>query len=293
MNARLPLEQKYFGPAISSRDDVSELFVDCGDCRIRTLVAGSGPPLILVHGIMAYSFSWRYNIDAFAQTHTVYAVDGAGVGFSERKEGLDVGLRASAERLLRFMDALGISSADLVGTSHGGALSIVAAGLAPERFDHIVLVAPVNPWSKIGRKRIWLFSTDFGALCMRSLFLRTKPLHRILLRRLYADPSRIQAGTMEGYAAPHEVPGALQTMLVMVKTWHEDLREIEPALARLREKQVLLLWGDRDRAVDPRSARELKKRLPSARVEMMHGVGHLPYEEVPEEFNRIILEFLQ
>jgi pimeloyl-ACP methyl ester carboxylesterase len=293
MDVRLPSEEKYLGPAISSRDDVSELHVDVGNCRIRSLVAGSGPPLLLVHGLLAYSFSWRYNFDAFAESHTVYALDLPGVGFSERKAGLDVSMRRTAERLVRFLDAQQIRSADLVGTSHGGAVSMLAASLAPQRFRRLVLVDPVNPWSNFGSLRIRVFSTAVGAACMRQIYPRVPWLHRWTLDRMYADPRRIPPGTLEGYAAPYEDPGTLDTMLQIVRTWRADLHEIEPALARIVDKPVLLIWGDRDGAVDPRSAQQLLKRLPNARLELLPGIGHLPYEEAPEDFNRIVLDFLR
>jgi pimeloyl-ACP methyl ester carboxylesterase len=292
MNGRLPPQEKYFGPEISSRHDVSELYVECGDCNIRSLRLGSGPPLILIHGLLAYSFSWRYNLDAFAESHTVYALDLAGVGFSERKAGLDVSLRGSAERLLRFMDALNIGAADLLGTSHGGALSILAASLAPERFDRLVLVDPVNPWSNFGRLRIRVFSTALGAACMKAIMPGFTALHSWALKRMYADRRKIKPGTLEGYEAPLRMPGIMDHLLGIVKTWRADLREIEPALARIADKPVLLIWGERDGAVDPRSARELMKRLPNAQLKFFPGVGHLPYEEAPEEFNRMVLEFL-
>ena len=292
MNVRLPSQDKYFGPEISSRHDVSELQVDCGDCKIRSLRAGSGPPLILIHGFLAYSFSWRYNLDAFAESHTVYALDLAGVGFSERTRGLDVSLRGSAERLLRFMDALGIDSCDLVGTSHGGALSILAVSLAPERFDRLVLVDPVNPWSHFGRLRIRVFSTKAGAACMKRIMPAARPLRAWALKRMYADPRNIKPGTLEGYEAPLKLPGVMDHLLGIVKTWRADLKEIEPALARIVDKPVLLIWGERDGAVDPRSARELMKQLHNAQLKLFPGVGHLPYEEAPEGFNRVVLEFL-
>jgi pimeloyl-ACP methyl ester carboxylesterase len=292
MNVRLPSEQKILGPAISSRHDVSELHVDVGDCRIRTLVAGSGPALILVHGLLAYSFSWRYNFDAFAERHTVYALDLPGVGFSERKHGLDVSLRRTAERLVRFMDALDIRAADLLGTSHGGAVAMLTASLASERFDRLVLVDPVNPWSNFGWLRIRLFETTLGAACIRAILPRSPSLQQYALDRMYADPSRIPSGTLEGYMAPHTVPGTLDTMLAIVKTWRADLREIEPALEAIADKPVLLIWGERDGAVDPRSAKELMRRLPNAQLKLFPGVGHLPYEEAPEEFNRVVLDFL-
>src|SRR5277367_2922877 len=113
--------------------------------RMRYLRDGIGPPLVLLHGLLGYSFSWRHSIPAFAEHASVYAVDMLGVGFSDRPPGLDSSLRASAERLLRFLDAVGVASCDLLGTSHGGAVSMMAAALDPGRIRRLVLVAPVNP----------------------------------------------------------------------------------------------------------------------------------------------------
>ena len=89
-------------------------------CRYQR--AGSGPALLLVHGLMGYSFSWRYTIPALAHQATVYALDLPGTGFSDRSADMDCGQAASAKRLLSFMDQAGIASCDLLGTSHGGAL---------------------------------------------------------------------------------------------------------------------------------------------------------------------------
>ena len=118
---------------------------------MRYLRDGRGPALVLVHGLLGYSFSWRHAIPVFAQRATVHAVDMLGVGFSDRPAGLDCCLQASAERLLRFLDAAAIDSCDLLGTSHGGAVSMMAASLAPDRIRRLILVAPVNPWSLFGK----------------------------------------------------------------------------------------------------------------------------------------------
>ena len=71
-----------------------------------------------------------------------------------------------------------------------------------------------------------------------------------------------------------------------------DLRLIESVLPLVKSVPALLLWGDRDVAVEPALAEELHRRWDNSEVVMMAGVGHMPYEEVPEEFNRIALDFL-
>ena len=128
-----------------------EHWITLDGARMRYLRSGIGPPLLLVHGLLGYSFSWRFAIPALSEHATVYAVDMLGVGFSDRPPRLDCCLRASAERLLRFLDSAAIVSCDLLGTSHGGAVAMMAAAIAPERIRRLILVAPVNPWSPHGR----------------------------------------------------------------------------------------------------------------------------------------------
>jgi pimeloyl-ACP methyl ester carboxylesterase len=261
--------------------------------RMRYLHDGIGPPLVLLHGLLGYSFSWRYAIPFFAQRASVHAVDMLGVGFSDRPEGLDSSLRASAQRLLHFLDAVGIASCDLLGTSHGGAVSMMAAALEPERIRRLILVAPVNPWSHQGKRVAAFLSHPLVA----PIFLRLAPHARLLLqshllRRLYGDPGRIRPGTLQGYAGPFERPGSFRHELGILRTWSRDLEELESALPRLADIPSMLVWGERDNAVALTSIEPLRRQFKHCRVHVIEGVGHLPYEEVPEEFNRVVAEFL-
>ena len=70
--------------------------------RMRYLRAGSGPALILLHGLLGYSFSWRFTMPALAPYVTAYAPDMLGAGFSDRPPGIDHSMRGTAKRVLRF-----------------------------------------------------------------------------------------------------------------------------------------------------------------------------------------------
>lgn len=264
---------------------------------MRYLEAGSGRPLILLHGLMGYSFSWRFNLPALSQHATVYAVDQVGAGFSDRPAQLDCRLRAIAGRVLKFARALGISEFDLLGTSHGGAVAMMAAALCKEsddlKVDRLILVAPVNPWSAHGRR----LAPFLGSPLVSSMFLHSVRHMRwafpYWLARLYGNPQRIPPGTLEGYEAPVvDVPGSWQYALAIVRNWTEDLQQLENAITRLREIPTLLLWGSADVAVYADSAEQLRRHFDSCAVEIFPGVGHLPYEETPEPFNTAVVRFL-
>jgi len=263
---------------------------------MRYLRAGSGPPLVLVHGLMGYSFSWRFVLPALSEYATVYAVDMLGTGFSDRPAGLDCRLRVNAGRVLHFLDAVGIRSFDLLGTSYGGALAMMAAAMSRQRSDldlrKLILVAPVNPWSPHGRKLAPFLGSPLGS----ALFLRTIPrmpwTFPHLLGRLYGNPSRIPPGTLEGYVAPTSLPRSFEYALGIARHWTEDLAELESTIPQLADIPTLLIWGVDDAAVYVQSAGKLRKAFKDCRLVAYAGVGHLPYEEVPTKFNATLIEFL-
>ncbi|HEX8816328.1 MAG TPA: alpha/beta hydrolase [Terriglobales bacterium] len=259
---------------------------------MRYLHAGSGQPVLLVHGLMGYSFSWRHVIPALAERHEVFAIDSVGTGFSERPAKLDCGLKASGQRLLRFMDAVGADQFDLVGTSHGGAVALMAACLLPARVRRLVLAAPVNPWAPRGKKLAPFLSHPLVKPIFARAAHRSVAMRRYYFNRLWGDKRRIPVDVFEGYMKPLDKLSAWDYPMSILQRWNADLRELELALPRIGGIRTLLIWGSRDGGVAPKSAERLKQNFRNCQLVVMDGIGHLPYEEAPEEFNRTVREFL-
>jgi pimeloyl-ACP methyl ester carboxylesterase len=277
--------------------EVEECWMELDGARMRYLRAGSGPALILLHGLLGYSFSWRFTIPAVARYFTVYAPDMLGAGFSDRPAVLDHCMDATARRLLRFIDTLGVSSFDLLGTSHGGAVAMMAAADCLNRETalkvcRLVLVAPVNPYSAHGRQLAPFFGRPVGAALFRFAMARMTFLYGYWHRRMYGDPMNIPAGALEGYMAPLAMPGLFEHGLSIVRTWTEDLQDLKTTLPKLKNIPTLLMWGSKDSAVYASSAGPLAKHFMNSRVIIFPGVGHLPYEECVEEFNSALINFL-
>ena len=251
---------------------------------------------LLVHGLLGYSFSWRFVMPALARHATVYAIDMLGAGFSDRCPGLDCSFRGCAGRLLQFVSQLGLSSFDLLGTSHGGAVAMTAAGLARNQsvpsVRKLVLVAPVNPWSMHGRGLAKFLSGRIASVLFRNIVPRATPVHGRILQRLYGDVSKIRPGTLEGYSQPLRREGSFRYPLEILKTWADDLRELEASLQKIVDIPTLMIWGSLDRAVDPASAHTLCRYFRNCRLVEMKGIGHLPYEEAPDQFNLLLIDFL-
>jgi pimeloyl-ACP methyl ester carboxylesterase len=273
-----------------------EHWVELAGGRMRYLKAGHGPVLILVHGLMGYAFSWRFAIPALAQHTTVYAIDNLGAGFSPSADVTDCSLRPTAERLLDFVGAMCIDSFDLLGTSHGGGVAMMAAAISAERQDwrlkRLVLVAPINPWSPHGRWLAPFFSRPFGSFIFRNTIERWRILDSLWLRRLFGEGAKIPPDSLQGYRMPVRKNRAFRYGRLVMKTWLEDLHELEMSIPKIRDYPTLLIWGSRDRAVSVGSAEPLQRNFRDCRLVVFEGVGHLPYEEAADEFNRVLVEFL-
>jgi pimeloyl-ACP methyl ester carboxylesterase len=119
----------------------------------------------------------------------------------------------------------------------------------------------------------------------------SSPFHRIALRRMYGDPSRIPGGTLQGYSAMLMRRGRTHNLLNVLRRWESDVNALRGALTQV-QVPVLLIWGTKDGAVDLRSADALKRVLPHCETALLPGVGHLSFEENPEGFDRLVLDFL-
>ena len=261
------------------------------------------PPVVLIHGLLGYSFSWRNNLEALAQERETYAVDLLGIGYSDRPRPgtVDFGLHATAGRMLEWLQALGLRNVDLLGTSHGGAVTMMMAALEREHaggtaVGRLVLAAPANPWSHRGAMRIAFLGAGLGrwiaGLATPRFKSGLRAARSLALSRMYGDPTKITFETLDGYGRMMDLPGTIEYALEVVRSWKQDMRELKSRFHLLANVPALLLWGSLDRAVAPESAYELAANLKNARLIVMNGIGHMPYEEAPEQFNRLVLDFL-
>ena len=267
-------------------------YISVDGVRIRYRSAGSGPALILVHGLVGSADNWRWNIDSWAQNATVYSVDLANMGLSDRVLGLDAGQAATADRLAALMDALGIPDADIAGHSHGGAIAMMLAARHPERVRRLVLFAPANPFCDAGRQLIKFYRTRVGSFFARVIPKLPRKVYEISLGRMYGDPARVAKGTIDGYTIGLNRV-SVEHVMGIVRGWYDDMAALAQVLGKVAEKPALLIWGDRDRAVGIGSAGQLCAALPQARLLVLPGVGHVAFSEVPEICNAAVSEWLR
>jgi len=254
--------------------------------RIYYEVAGEGEPLVLVHAGIADGRMWEGQISAFAERYRAVRYDLRGFGKTEMVEGSF----SHHEDLRGLLDSLGIERAHLVGCSMGGGAVLDFALEYPERIGNLVLVG-----SAIGG-----FSPDFAPPKEWDELVAADEagdLERIseLEVRMWVDgPAR----SPEDVAAP--IRDLVREMnLIALQTEAAELGEEwepePPAADHLHDipAPTLLIVGDEDQPRIFAAADLLEKELPNVRRIVMHGTAHLPNMERPEEFNRLVLDFLK
>ncbi len=276
----------------SPQPGYEEAFVNVSGVRVHYLHAGSGRPLLLIHGLVASSANWRNNIAALAQHASIYAIDLVNMGKSQRVRGLDAGLRATANRVVAVMDALDLADADIVAHSHGGAVALMLAALHPRRVRSLILFAPANPYCRSSDVMVRIYSTPWGGFLAWLLPYLPAPIQRIALGQMYGGPERVVDSRLQEIVDGLRSPGTLRHVLCTIRCWFAEMAKLKTALRRVKRIPTLLVWGDRDCTVSLSSAVQLKRKLRGSELIVLQGGGHSVFEEAPEESNRIVLEWL-
>ncbi len=274
------------------QSEYEEAFVDVAGARVYYLHAGSGRPMLLVHGLVGSSRNWRNNVDTLAQYASVYAIDLVNMGKSQRVVGLDPGLRAAADRMAAVMDALELAEADIVAHSHGGAVALMLAALHPRRVRSLILFAPANPYCHSSDPIVRTYSTSWGGFLAKLLPYFPPPIQRIALGEMFGGPDRVADRCLHEIVNGLRNPDTLRHVLCIVRSWFSERAKLKAALRLVRGIPTLLVWGDRDCTVGLNSAFKLNRKLRGSELIILPGGGHAVFEETPEQVNRIVLEWL-
>lgn len=258
--------------------------------RLHYLRVGQGPALLMVHGLVGSSKNFDRNASVLGSTRTVYALDLLNMGASERVPGLDVSLEATADRLARTIDRLGLGLVDVVAHSHGGAVALMLAARHPAKVGKLVLFAPANPFCGVSRSLLAFYATAPGGWLARRIPVMPRFVKSLAHRRMYVDRSAVSEGALAGYLDSLD-RAAVEHTLRIVRRWWKDMEALEARLDELAGRRILLIWGDQDPAVGLASGQRLADRL-RARLVVLQGVGHLPFAERAEDSNRLIEEWL-
>lgn len=265
-------------------------FLPVGREIFHFVAAGSGFPLLLIHGWAAWSYSWRKNIPALSKYAKVYALDLLGFGLSSKTRAAGYSLAAQAGHVLQFLDALGLEQVVLGGHSMGGEIAMRVAARAPERVAGLLLVASTgySPVTLPAGLRLALRIPGLAHAVVRATVANARFARRTL-NTAYADPSALTAADVNGYLLPGRTPGAIQTLVQFFRQM--DFGQAVDCIPTLGQP-ALVIWGARDPWWPLAHGQRLAQELPAARLHVFPGAGHVPQEEAPAAFNQVVQDWL-
>lgn len=252
--------------------------------------AGAGTPLLLLHGIGQSSTAWLRTIPAFSERYHMLALDLPGYGRS-RIASATYTPAYFAAIVINFVERLGLTDVDAVGSSLGGLVSLLVALDRPELFRKIVLVDPT------GFTRPPVPPLDEALLALLGFWL-SLPRPAGLIRAGYAagffDASRVDEASVAEIVQRSTHPETLQ---ISSRTLHEivhfsrHLPRFHARLATLKPS-TLVVWGKNDPVLPVKDAETARRVLPAPRIEVLDRCGHLPHIESPARLSKLVLDFL-
>lgn len=250
---------------------------------------GEGEPVILIHGFLYDSYMWNKNIDALADKFKVYAIDLWGFGYSTR-DPMDYGYQLYANQLLKFMDALDIQKASLIGQSMGGGTSIFFSVNHRDRVNKLILVDPAgmpNPLPLIGK------ITNLPKIGEFLLRLKSDFYRKMVLSTTFIyDKEFVTESYFENVTRFHKIKGTIEILLKILRK--QFFHTLSDEIHRLGEMDVpiLIIFGRQDKAVPLERGKEMHNILRGSRLEIFENAGHCPHDEQSQKFNQLAVDFL-
>jgi pimeloyl-ACP methyl ester carboxylesterase len=247
-------------------------FVDINGIRTRWRQAGSGPPVLVLHGWGAKIEAVDPIIRGLSARLTAYAVDLPGFG----ETGLPPepwGVVDYADWTRALMDQLGLERPSIVAHSNGGRIAIHLAAHHPERVDKLILVdsAGIRP--------------NRGLRYSRRVALAKTAKHAA---RVLGPPGRALQQRVFARTASSDYASAGPLRPTFVKLVNQDLTELLP---RVRAS-TLLIWGDQDDSTPVSDGETMERLIPDAGLVVLKGAGHFSYIDQPQRFARVAAHFL-
>jgi pimeloyl-ACP methyl ester carboxylesterase len=255
---------------------------------------GEGPPVLLIHGFGASTYTWRHIAPDLARDHRVIAMDMKGFGQSDKPFDESYSVFDQAELLTQLILDLDLRDLTIVGHSFGGGVALVLvldeAERLKGRITKLVLLDSIAYPQDIPMFFRMLDMPIFSHVGVRMVPPAVQT--RIALQIAYLDNSKIEDEEVETYAAPLRTAAGKHAIIHSARQIvPEGIEELSRRYKSI-EQPTLILWCDHDRIVPLDVGLKLRRTLPNASLKLVDECGHMPHEEQPEATLGLLRDFL-
>jgi pimeloyl-ACP methyl ester carboxylesterase len=265
--------------------------------RVMYRMAGSGPPVVLIHGMVNSSRHWEAVARRLASDYTVIAPDLIGHGDSATPRG-DYSIGAHAAAIRDLLAVIGVERATIVGHSLGGGVAMQFFYQFPQRTERLALISSGG----LGREVSPMLR---GAALPGVNALLTVGAHRRVLGALWSAGERMrERGNSKGVylqavaraLRPLEQPGARTAFVHTLRSVidiHGQRVSAQDRLYLLERFPTLVVWGERDRTIPLAHGRSTSEAVPGARFETLARAAHFPHLEDPAGLADVLRDWLE
>jgi pimeloyl-ACP methyl ester carboxylesterase len=270
--------------------------VDLHGHRVVYRAAGSGPTVVLIHGMLNSSRHWEAVAERLAGSHRVIAPDLIGHGDSATPRG-DYSLGAHAAGIRDLLTTIGVERASIVGHSLGGGVAMQFFYQFPQRTERLVLISSGG------------LGHDVSPLLRGAALPGAMPLLRLVAQRRLVDAIDAAGRGLRGRGSakgvyleavaramrPLQEPGSrrafLQTLRSVIDV-HGQHVSASDRLYLLGDMATLIVWGERDHTIPIEHGRAAHEAIPRCRFETLPRAAHFPHLEDPDRLATILVDFL-
>ena len=267
--------------------------------NVHYLEAGSGKPLIIIHGGGGHASHWINIMKPLAENYHLYVPDRPGCGLSDtiNYHGLDY-MKNAAEFVRSFMDAVGLKQALVMGNSMGGYFSICFALQYPERVEKLLLIgAPAGMNLYIPFMLRLLSIRGLNSFMMNMTKPSIKNTYNIFQMINVADASKLSVDYLQHDVHSQLIPGTRKSFLSLLESvltlsgFKKDLY-IGDKLIQLK-MPVRFLWGDKDVFETPESGLKKASIISDYKFEVVENAAHMPWFDQQEKCSELIIKLLK
>ncbi|MBK5443767.1 alpha/beta fold hydrolase [Peribacillus sp. TH24] len=249
----------------------------------------SFPTLVLLHGFLSSSFSFRKLVPYLIQDFNVISIDLPPFGQSGKAYRYTYSFQNIAKSVVQFLEGKNIRKFSIIGHSMGGQVSLQLIKSHPDLVEHAILLAGSGYQPSYSEKMKMISYLPFFSFGIKRYLQKSgieKNLKNVVHNQAMID-DEMRQGYLEPFIKKHDIFRALGRMLrdKEVDLLEEDLYSIQTP--------CLLVWGRHDKVVPLMIGERLHKDLPNSKLAVLENSGHLLPEENPEEVYHLIKEFLR